>query len=68
MPKQEPETRDTRKVYARLVSEGWVPRSGKGDHVNLTKPGVRDIITLDMGEKEVKKGIYERIARIAGWK
>ena len=68
MPKQEPETRDTRKVYARLVQEGWTPRPGKGDHINFKKPGVKEMITLDMGKKRVPTGEYERMAKIAGWK
>ncbi|MBQ3387465.1 MAG: type II toxin-antitoxin system HicA family toxin [Eggerthellaceae bacterium] len=68
MPKQEPETRDTKKVFARLVEEGWTPRPGKGDHMNLKKPGTPYMITIDMGKKEMAKGMYDKIAKQAGWK
>lgn len=64
MPK---ESRDTRKVMARLRREGWIGRKGKGDHVNFTKPGSPHLITIDAGEKEVKKPIYRRISELAGW-
>ncbi len=68
MPKQPKESRDTRKVAARLEREGWTGRPGKGDHVNYAKEGNPEIITLDMGEKEVKKPIYEKVKKQAGWK
>ena len=68
MPKQEKESRDTRKVAARLERDGWAGRPGRGDHVNYSKDGVAGLITLDMGEKEVKRPIYEKIKKAAGWK
>ncbi|WP_367268765.1 type II toxin-antitoxin system HicA family toxin [uncultured Adlercreutzia sp.] len=68
MPKQPKETRDTRKVMARLASEGWIMRAGKGDHVNFFKPGTPALITIDTGPKEVDANIYRKIKRIAGWK
>ena len=68
MPKQPSESRDTRKIIARLQREGWVIRGGKGDHVNLCKDGIVEIITIDMGEKTIKQGIFQRIKRIARWK
>ena len=64
MPK---DSRDTRKVIARLCREGWITRQGKGDHVNFSRPGFHGIITIDSGEKQVKKPIYNRIKRITGW-
>ena len=67
MPKRPKESRDTRKVAARLEREGWAGRPGKGDHVNYTKEGSPELITLDMGEKEVKKPIYRKIKEQAGW-
>lgn len=68
MSKAPKESRDTPKVMARLRSEGWLWRQGKGDHVNFYKPGCPDLITIDTGEKQVKKPIYNRIKKIAGWK
>ena len=67
MPKQPKESRDTRKVAARLERDGWTGRPGKGDHVNYSKPGNSNLITLDMGKKEVKKPIYRDIKEKAGW-
>lgn len=64
MPK---DSRDTRKVIARLCREGWIMRQGKGDHVNFSRPGFHGIITIDSGEKQVKKPVYNRIKRITGW-
>lgn len=64
MPK---ESRDTRKVIARLLREGWIMRQGKGDHMNFHKPGCPDLITIDTGEKQIKKPIYNRIKKIVGW-
>ena len=67
MPKQRSESRDTRKVIARLRREGWSMRPGKGDHVNFSKPGVVELITIDVGKKEVPKPIYNKIGEVAGW-
>lgn len=63
----EKESRDTRKVMARLQREGWVARKGKGDHVNFFKSTIAQLITIDTGKKEVDKNIYRKIKRIAGW-
>ncbi|MDR3315176.1 MAG: type II toxin-antitoxin system HicA family toxin [Coriobacteriales bacterium] len=57
----------TRDTMSRLEREGWKGKHGKGDHWNYKKDGVANIITIDVGEKEVDKNIYRRIARIAGW-
>jgi predicted RNA binding protein YcfA (HicA-like mRNA interferase family) len=45
---------------------GWERRSGRGDHVNLTKPGVRFVVTIDTGKREVPKGTLANILRLAG--
>ncbi|MFT3987478.1 type II toxin-antitoxin system HicA family toxin [Aestuariivirga sp.] len=52
----------------RLEADGWTVRGGKGDHVNYTKPGVRELITIDTGRREIGFGILRRIYKIAGWK
>jgi predicted RNA binding protein YcfA (HicA-like mRNA interferase family) len=57
----------TRDVMSRLEKEGWIGESGKGDHRNFRKPG-QMVITIDTGQKEVRKGTYSRIAKLAGWK
>ncbi len=67
MPKQRSESRDTRKVMSRLHREGWTMRPGKGDHVNFSKPGVQALITIDAGNKQVPKPVFQRIKEVAGW-
>lgn len=57
----------TKVVVKRLEADGWVARSGKGDHVNYTKPGARLLITIDTGRREIGFGILRRIYKIAGW-
>lgn len=68
MPKQPKESRDTRKVMARLLEDGWIMRDGKGDHVNFFKPQIPALITIDTGRKEVDANIYRRIKKIAEWR
>lgn len=63
-----PENRDTKKVIQQLRQEGWRERQGKGDHVNFRKEDKPYLITIDTGRKEIAKPIYNRIAKIAGWK
>ena len=67
MPKQRTMSRDTRKVMSRLHREGWTMRPGKGDHVNFSKPGVRFIITIDTGRKQVPKPVFDKVSEMAGW-
>lgn len=62
------ESRDTRKVIARLEHDGWVKRKDKGDHVNYRKPGKSLMITIDTGKKEIDRNIYRKIKDYAGWK
>lgn len=40
---------------------------GEKDHVDYTKPGNPNIITIDIGRKEMPKPIYQRIKKMAGW-
>ncbi|WP_304424782.1 type II toxin-antitoxin system HicA family toxin [uncultured Adlercreutzia sp.] len=53
---------------ARLNREGWIMRNGKGDHINFFKPDVPALITIDTGKKEVLPSIYQKIAKLAGWR
>lgn len=62
------ESRDTKKVMARLRKEGWIERGGKGDHVNFFKPEKPYLITIDTGKKELAKPIYNKVAKMAGWR
>ena len=51
----------------RLIADGWVQRKGKGDHVNFTKPGIRFVVTVDTGVREIPVGTLRSIYRLAGW-
>jgi predicted RNA binding protein YcfA (HicA-like mRNA interferase family) len=62
------EARDTRTVIQRLRKEGWNEKQGKGDHLNFRKKNQPSLITIDTGKKEIPKSIYNKIAKIAGWK
>ena len=68
MPKQPKESRDTRKVIARLLDDGWIMRQGKGDHLNFFKPDVPALITIDAGRKEMDANIYRKIKKVADWR
>jgi predicted RNA binding protein YcfA (HicA-like mRNA interferase family) len=54
-------------IIRRLIADGWVMRKGKGDHINFTKPGVRFVVTVDTGVREIPIGTLRSIYRIAGW-
>ncbi len=61
------QSRDTQKIAARLEKEGWLKRSVKGYHVNFFKPGNPNLITIDMGRKEVGKRALKEIGKKSGW-
>ena len=42
-------------------------RKGKGDHVNFTKQGIRIVVTIDTGVREILVGTLRSIYRLAGW-
>ncbi len=62
------ENRETKKVMQQLRQDGWNERQGKGDHVNFRKDDEPCLITIDTGKKEMSKPIYNKIAKMAGWK
>lgn len=55
-----------REVMARLRREGWMERSGKGSHVVLTKPGLRNV-SVPNHPGDLSPGVLRSIARAAGW-
>jgi predicted RNA binding protein YcfA (HicA-like mRNA interferase family) len=55
-----------REIVKRLLAEGWVERSGKGDHRNFVKPG-HAVVTVDMGRREIPIGTLRSIYRAAKW-
>jgi len=59
--------RDVRIVIQKLRKEGWCERPGSGSHLVFQKPGMPNVVVPTSG-KELKKGMYDKIARDAGWK
>lgn len=51
-----------------ILARASMKRSGKGDHVSFNKRGVREVITLDTGRREIPMPILKRIYKIAGWR
>lgn len=60
MPPKPPE------IYNDLIKEGWEDRGGKGSHRKLIKDG--KMIILPYHRKELAKGTWEKIKKLAGWK
>jgi predicted RNA binding protein YcfA (HicA-like mRNA interferase family) len=54
-------------IIKRLIADGWSMRKGKDDHVNFTKPGVRYVVTIDTGVREIPVGTLRSIYRLSGW-
>lgn len=59
MPPKPPE------VYRRLITDGWEDKGGKGSHRKLVRNG--KTIILPYHRAELKKGLWERIRKDAGW-
>ena len=59
--------RDVRKVLQRLRQEERDEFPGKGNHIIFRKAG-EPTISVPTGDKELKKGTYDDIAKKAGWK
>lgn len=61
------DSRDIRKVMARLAREGWMLRRGSGAHIYYSKGGVAPIITIDSSHEGLDRNIYKGICGAAGW-
>jgi len=59
--------RDVREVLKRLRREGREEERGKGSHIVFRKEG-EPTISVPTAKKELSKGTYEGIAKLAGWK
>jgi predicted RNA binding protein YcfA (HicA-like mRNA interferase family) len=57
----------TRDLVRRLEAEGWVARSGKGDHIVFRHSQKLGHVTVDTGVKEIPIGTLRSIYRMAGW-
>jgi predicted RNA binding protein YcfA (HicA-like mRNA interferase family) len=55
-----------REVIARLRSEGWEERPGKGSHTIFMKPGVGTVIVPNHRE-DIPTETLRAIFRAAGW-
>lgn len=57
--------RNSRKIVARLLSEGWVHTSTKGSHWKFKKDG-RSVV-VPHPKKDLPMGTARNIAKHAGW-
>ncbi|MEF9875351.1 MAG: type II toxin-antitoxin system HicA family toxin [Gordonibacter sp.] len=53
-------------IYRQLRKEGWRDEGCKGSHCKLKK-GDKTIV-LPLHRAEIKKGLWERIRKDAGWR
>lgn len=60
-------TESPNEIMKRLIADGWLMCKGKGDHINFTKPGIRFVVTIDAGVREISVGALRSIHRLAGW-
>ena len=59
--------RNSARLLALLRADGWVDVRQRGSHCTLKKPGVVELITVPLPEKDLPKGLVRRIYTIAGW-
>lgn len=52
---------NSRKLLRMLQDNGWVVERIRGDHHNLKKEGVQELITLPHPKKDLPKGLVRRI-------
>ena len=57
---------NTRKIVARLQSEGWVKVSG-GKHDKFTHPARPGVLIVVPRHREQSPGVARSIAKSAGW-
>jgi len=58
----------SREIRKKLLSEGWIERKGKGDHVIFTKEGVKFPVCLPHPKRDLPIGTLSDIFKKAGWK
>nr|WP_236034164.1 type II toxin-antitoxin system HicA family toxin [Leclercia adecarboxylata] len=51
-----------------LMADGWVKQRQNGSHVTLSKPGVKEIITVPHPRKDASKGVIRQAQRTSGIK
>ena len=54
-----------REIRAKLLEEGWEEKEG-GSHTKFYRNG--KMIPIPRHGKDLKKGTYEKIMKLAGWK
>lgn len=59
--------RDSKKIVARLLREGWLQTAIKGSHHKFEHPQTRKIIVVPHPKKDLPTGTARNIAKHAGW-
>jgi predicted RNA binding protein YcfA (HicA-like mRNA interferase family) len=59
--------RNSRKILARLRTEGWLDVGATGSHHKLKHPGTGQIVVVPHPKKDLPVGTARQIAKIAGW-
>jgi predicted RNA binding protein YcfA (HicA-like mRNA interferase family) len=57
---------NTRKIVARLQSEGWVKEAG-GKHDKFTHPAKPGMLIVVPRHRELSPGVARSVAKSAGW-
>ncbi len=60
--------RDSRKIIARLLAEGWLEIGVTGSHHHFKHAEIKGKVTVPHPKKDLPRGTIASIARQAGWK
>jgi predicted RNA binding protein YcfA (HicA-like mRNA interferase family) len=58
---------NSRKILARLRSEGWLDAGATGSHHKLKHPDTGQLIVVPHPKKDLPLGTARQIAKMAGW-
>jgi predicted RNA binding protein YcfA (HicA-like mRNA interferase family) len=59
--------RDSRKIIARLLREGWIEIASTGSHRHFKHPKKPGKVTAPHPKKDLPKGTVRSIYKQAGW-
>jgi predicted RNA binding protein YcfA (HicA-like mRNA interferase family) len=59
--------RDSRKITARLLSEGWIAHGVTGSHHHFKHPDRPGKVTVPHPAKDLPRGTVNSIRKQAGW-
>lgn len=60
--------RNSRKLIAMLLADGWVHVATRGDHWQFKHPTIAGRVTIPHPVKDIKPGTVASIYRQAGWR